>query len=57
MVDGGGTVVGDLQTVVFMVLHGARGVGGELERHVSRVRAVGAFCESQRGLRLAFQHD
>ena len=56
VIDGGGAVVGDLQAVVLVVLHGAGGVGGELERHVPRVGAAGALRERQRGLRLALQH-
>lgn len=57
MVDGGGAVVGHLEAVVLVVLHGAGGVGRELERHVAGVGAVRALGERERGLRLALQHD
>lgn len=48
MIDGGRAVVGHLQTVMFVVLHSASGVGRELERDVTGVGAVGAFRERQR---------
>lgn len=56
MIDGGRAVVGHLQTVMFVVLHSASGVGRELERDVTGVGAVGAFRERQRWFRLTLQH-
>lgn len=57
MIDGGGTVVGDLQAVVLVVLQGAGGVRRELEGHVTRVRAVRALRERKRGLRFTLQDN
>lgn len=50
MVDGGGTVVGHFQAVVFVVLHSAGGVGRKLERHMASVGAARALRERERRL-------